>query len=155
MPPTSDPHLPATSQGQGGCTRASMQNANPISKADLLADPSSTIKMIDGTRTFLDRHGFIAKDDLVTMEQLSYVLLSLAHSFTRKAMHEGARVVALLMVDNTENDSGTAISRYVEKNLTPFLNSITTALDAAKQTMEMAKATTEEAHKAVEDASSA
>jgi hypothetical protein len=104
-------------------TRASSQQTGNKSRPDLLADPHASVRTKEQARLFLSKHGFLAKDSPATTDQLSYVLLSLAHSSSGKTLEEGIRAVAILLTVHIVsfplvcNTSAHSESRYVPHGL--------------------------------------
>jgi hypothetical protein len=108
-----------------------------------LTEPNTSIRTREQARQHLDRHGYLAKEDPLSTEQLSYVLLSLAHNTSGKALQEGARAVALLMMEEAARIVGNAVKKHVESSLEPILNKIVTTIDDVKAAAEIAKETAE------------
>jgi hypothetical protein len=133
--------MPIASQGR---TRANnTQQPNNKNRAELLAESNTSIRTREQARLHLDRHGYLAKEDPLSTEQLSYVLLSLAYSVNGKALQEGARAVAILMMEEAAKGVGKAVRQQVERSLEPIISKIETAIDDAKAATEMAKETAE------------
>ena len=97
---------------------------NPKMRDELIESSTSTIKNQTQARTFLDRQGLIAKEDPISIEGLSFVLLSLTHSATTKILQDRARAVAILITDESAKTVGNEVMRYVKKKLTPVLNKL-------------------------------
>jgi hypothetical protein len=141
MPTNVESQMPTASQGR---TRANNnQQPNNKNRAELLAEPNTSIRTREQARTHLDKHGYLAKEDPLSTEQLSYVLLSLAYNANGKALQEGARAVAILMMEEAAKGVGNAVRQQVEKSLEPILNKIETAINDAKAATEIAKGTAE------------
>ena len=116
MPPGSNTQTPPpTSQGPGTHTTRSNQSGNVRTRADLVDEPGSSVCTRESTRNFLDKNGFLTKEDALSAKALSYVLLSLAHSMPAKTLQEGAQVVAILIMDDVAQGVRTAVLQYVEK----------------------------------------
>ena len=90
--------------------------------AELIDDSNAAIHNHQQARMFLDKHNFMSKEDSLSAEGLSFVLLSLSHSTPLKILQEGARVVAILMMDKLTKSMGEEVIQYVEKQLTPIFN---------------------------------
>ena len=84
-------------------------------RAELLADPNSSVQTRENARSFLDKSGFLLKEDPLSQEAFSYTLISLSHSAPMKMMQEGKRAIAILMMDEAAHSTGTVIMQYVEK----------------------------------------
>jgi hypothetical protein len=141
MPPSIDPQMPTASQGR---TRANnIQQPNSRNRTELLAEPNTSVRTREQARQYLDRHGYLAKEDPLSTEQLSHALLSLAYNVSGKALQEGARAVAILMMEEAARGVGNAVRQHVERSLEPILSKIETAIDDAKAATEMAKETAE------------
>jgi hypothetical protein len=91
----------------------------------------------------LDRHGYLVKEDPLSMEQLSYMLLCLAYTVNGKALQEGARVVAILMMEEAARGVGIVVRQHVKERLEAILSKIETAINDAKAATEIAKETAE------------
>ena len=153
MPPSADTQTPPTmSQGLGSHLRSSNQQGNTRSRAELIADPATTICTRENACNFLDKNGFLLKEDSISTDVLSYMLLSLAHSAPMRMMQEGTRAVVILMMDKAAHTIGTAIQQYVEKCLTPILNKLDNASDNLQTATQTAREATGEVKKAVEKA---
>jgi hypothetical protein len=148
MPPSVDPQMPATSQGR---TRAgNTQQPNSKTRAELLAEPNTSIRTREQARQYLDRHGYLAKEDPLSTEQLSYALLALAYNVNGKALQEGTRAIAILMMEEAAKGVGAAVKQHVERSLEPIFNRIEMAIDDAKTATEIAKETAEGACNLIE-----
>jgi hypothetical protein len=141
MPPNVYPQMPTTSQGR---TRANnTQQPNSKNRTELLAEPNTAIRTREQVRQHLDRHRYLAKEDPLLTEQLSYMLLSIAYNVNSKALQEGARAVAILMMEEAVRGVGIAVRQHVKKSLEPILSKIETVIDDAKAATEIAKETAE------------
>jgi hypothetical protein len=148
MPPNIDPQMPAASQGR---TRASnTQQLNSKTRAELLAEPNTSIRTREQARLHLDRHGYLAKEDPLSTEQLSNVLLALAYNVNGKALQEGPRAIEILMMEEVAKGVGTAVRKHVERSLEPIFNRIEMAIDDTKTETEIAKETAEGACNLIE-----
>jgi hypothetical protein len=78
------------------------------------------------------------------------VLLSLAYNVNGKALQEGARAVAILMMEEAARGVGIAVRQHVEKSLEPILGKIETAIEDAKAATEISKEMAEGAGNLVE-----
>ena len=151
MPPGGNTQTPPpTSQGASTRATRSNQSGNVRTRADLVDEPGSSVRTRESARSFLDKNGFLAKEDALSTEALSYALLSLAHSTPAKTLQEGARAVALLMMDDAARGVGTAVLQYVEKHLAPIFNKCKSIMSAIQVTTNTVKEPVEEAYRAVE-----
>ena len=151
MPPSADTQTPpATSQGPGSRLRSSNQQGNTKTRAELIADTATTIRTRENAHNFLDKNGFLPKEDPLSIDVLSYTLLSLAHSAPTRMIQEGLRAVAILMMDKAARSIGTAVHQYIEKCLTPILNKLDNASDNLQTATQTAREVTGEVNKAVE-----
>jgi uncharacterized protein YoxC len=132
-------------------TRASSQQTGNKSRPDLLADPHASVRTKEQARTFLDKHGFLAKDSPAKTDQLSYVLLSLAHSSSGKTLEEGVRAVAILLTDEAAKDTSAAVLQYVEKSLGPVFTKVDEVIDAVRDIADTTRSAADEASMAVDE----
>ena len=86
MPSNADTSSHATSQGTR--TRAGNLLTGNKTRVKLLADPNSSVRTRENTRSFLDKNGFLLKEDVLSQEALSYMLISPAHSAPMKRKQE-------------------------------------------------------------------
>jgi hypothetical protein len=148
MPPSVDPQMPTASQGR---TRANnTQQPNSKNRTELLTEPNMSVRTREQARQHLDRHGYLAKEDPLSIAQLSYVLLFLAYNVNGKALQEGTRAVGILMMEEVAKGVGITVRQHVERSLEPILTKIETAIDDAKAATETAKEMAEGAGNLIE-----
>ena len=85
------------SQGPGSHRRSSNEQGNTKSRAELITDTATTICTMENACNFLDKNGFLLKEDPILTDILSYTLLSLAHSTPMRMIQEGSRAVTILV----------------------------------------------------------
>jgi hypothetical protein len=72
-----------------------------------LAEPNTSIQTREQAIQHLDRHGYLTKED--STEQLSYALRSLVYNVNGNALQEGARAIAILMMEEAVRGVGIAV----------------------------------------------
>ncbi|KAF8499396.1 hypothetical protein JB92DRAFT_3124897 [Gautieria morchelliformis] len=149
MPSSTDPPPTAASQPR---TRASNQQGGSKSRAELLADPYAAVRTKEGARTYLDRNGYFARDEPITMELLSYTLLSLAHSAMVKTLQEGARAIAILMLEEAAKSMGETVAMYVGEKMKSVLDKMEQVSETAMNLTEAAQVTAQEAARQMSEA---
>jgi hypothetical protein len=112
------------------------------------------VRTKEAARAFLDKNGFFAKDERVTVELLSHPLLSLAHrttahSTTGKVLQEGARAIAIVMVDETMRSAGEAVAKHVGERMEVAMEEVKEVAEMAKNLVEAAQVTVQEVAKRV------
>ena len=90
-------------------------------------------------RNFLHNKGFLNADGDPTYEALAYALLSMAFSAPQKILEDGARAVALTMLEMTKNAIAEDTLSYVEKFLQPIAESISAITDDLEGAAERAE----------------
>ena len=86
-------------------------------RGELIDSASSSVQNREQAWNFLDRNQYVVKEDLISQESLSYALLSMVQSTMHRALKEGARVMAILMMDASVKSLGEQVMKYVEKRL--------------------------------------
>ena len=112
--------------------------------AELINDPNAAVHNHQQAGTFLDKHNYASKEDALSAEGLSFVLLSLSHSAPLKTLQEGVRAVAILMMDKSTKSMGEEVVWYVEKQLTPIFNRIYKLAEEQKGNTKATKSAVEE-----------
>ena len=142
-------HIPsaqnaATSSGR--VTRAASRQTSqlptdkPPTRQELVDIGTNTSpKNITQARTFLSKNSFMSNDDMPTHEALSYALLSMAFSAPEKILQDGARAVAIAMMDLTAYTLAEDVTCYIEKHLQPIAESLTTITEELQKTTDNAK----------------
>ena len=82
---------------------------------------------------FLDRNQYMVKEDLISQESLSYMLLSMAQSITHRALKEGRRAVVILMMDALVKSLKEQVMKYVEKRLEPIMHKMDEVTDVLRE----------------------
>lgn len=146
MPTAAEGNARATSQAQNARTRAASQQTGEPTKNrnELVNNADLTVKTHEQAKNFLDKHRFMSKEDELSIEGLSFTLLSLAHSAPTKILQEGARAVAILLTEATAKSTGSEIMRYVEEKLAPIIDKVEEAMKSMKDMTEEANKSTEE-----------
>ena len=80
----------ATSQGPSTRMTRGSQGSSAKARADLIEETGTSVCTRENAQSFLDKNGFLAKEDTMSTKALSYMLLSLAHSAPAKTLQEGA-----------------------------------------------------------------
>ena len=68
-------------------TRGS-QGSSAKARADLIEETGTSVHTRENSQSFLDKNRFLVKEDAMSTEVLSYMLLSLAHSAPAKTLQE-------------------------------------------------------------------
>ena len=122
-------------------------------RVELLTDPNSLVQTRENARSFLDKIGFLPKEDILSQEALSYKLISLAHSALMKTMQEGTRTVATLMMDEATQTIRTTVMQYVEKHLNLLFDKVNNVKTTLEKISSTAKTITEKAKQTIHETS--
>ena len=132
-------HNAATSAGR--ITRAASRQSSqlptdkPPTRQELLnTGLSSSPKNITQAKMFLDKNGFLSSEETPTYEALSYALLSMAFSAPEKILQDGARAVAIAMMDLVAVTLAQDVTCYVEQHLQPIAESLTIITEELQKT---------------------
>src|SRR3979490_2390483 len=126
MPLSADSPPPTTLQSR---TQASDQQGSSKTRAELLSDPYVAIRTKDAARAFLDKSNFFAKDEPLTEELLSHALLLIAHSMSGKTLQEGARSIAILMLEEAARNLGETMAQKVGEMLKEAMGKVEEAAE--------------------------
>ena len=85
-----NPNSKAMSASQTGPKTRSRETMH--THAELIDDPNTAINNHQQARTFFDKYNYASKEDALSAEGLSFILLSLSHSILLKILQEGTRV---------------------------------------------------------------
>lgn len=137
-------HDAATSAAR--VTRAASRQAGqlttdkPLTRQELVnSSPQASPKNITQARTFLSKNGFLSSEGAPTYEALSYALLSMAFSAPEKVLQDGARAVAIAMMDLVANTLAEDVTCCVEKELHPIAESLTIITEDLQKATESTK----------------
>jgi hypothetical protein len=132
-PTNSEGQLPPATQL--GRTRAGTAQIGEQTKTrgELIDNASSSVRNREQARNFLDKNRYVAKDDPISHEGLSFALLCLAHNATTRTLQEGARAVAILMMDASARSLGEQAMKYVEEKLEPIMRKTDEMTDALRE----------------------
>ena len=137
-------HNNATSAGR--VTRAASRQTSqlPTDKPPTRQELIDTVlqaspKNITQARAFLSKNGFLSNEDAPTYEALSYALLSMAFSAPEKILQDGARAVAIAMMDLVAVTLADDVTCCIEKQLQPIAESLTIITEELQKTAENTK----------------
>jgi hypothetical protein len=132
----------ATSSGR--VTRARQNQPiptdRPPNRQELIESGSaSSPKNTAQARAFLHKKGFLSGDDTPTQEALSYALLSMAYSAPERVLQDGARAIAVILMEQTASSIGEEVASCVEKFLQPIAESMTNITNNLEEVAEEVK----------------
>ena len=119
-------------------------------RVELLMDMNSSVQTRKNARS-LDKNSFLSKEDTLSKEVLSYMLISLADSAPIKIMQERARDAAILIVDEATCRTGTAVMQYIKKCFNPIFNKADTITTTLEEISSTAKTVTKNAKHTVDE----
>ena len=136
-------HNTATSAGR--ITRAASRQSSQLptdklpTRQELLdTSPSNSPKNIAQAKAFLNKNGFLSSEEVPSYEALSYTLLSMAFSAPVKILQDGARAVAIAMMDLVATTLAQDVTCYVELHLQPIADSLTIITEELQKAAENA-----------------
>jgi hypothetical protein len=102
-------------------------------RGELIDNASSSVRNKEQARNFLDKNHYVAKDDPISYEGLSFALLCLAHNAMTRTLQEGVRALAILMMDASARSLREQAMKYVEEKLEPIMRKTDEMTDSLRE----------------------